>query len=74
MIIDTTGIILIPGNGGKDCPGSWEFAGLNCCCDECDYMMCCLETHNREKCYACKDRDCPRAPGANGNLTELLKK
>ena len=32
MIVDITGIILIPGNGGKDCPGNGE-AG-DCCCDD----------------------------------------
>ena len=46
MIIDVTGITLIPGNSGNECPGNWEFAGLNCCCDECDDMMCCLENHD----------------------------
>ena len=43
MIIDVTGTILIPGNCGSDCPGC---SGWNCCCDECDYMLCCLETHD----------------------------
>ena len=26
MIIDVTGLVLIPGNCGNDCPGSWEYA------------------------------------------------
>lgn len=43
MITDATGITLIPGNKGMDCPGNGKNAGLNCCCNECDYMMCCLE-------------------------------
>ena len=38
MIIDVSGIKLIPGNRGKECPGSWEFADWDCCCDECDYI------------------------------------
>ncbi len=33
MIIDITGIELIPGNHGKDCPGNGE-NGNECCCDE----------------------------------------
>lgn len=64
MIIDITGIVLIPGNCGKDCPGSWELAGYDCCCDECDYMLCCLESHDAQECLQCGDKDCPRAPNA----------
>lgn len=61
MIKDATGIVLIPGNCGTDCPGSWEYAGLDCCCDECDYMLCCLENHNPKDCLTCCDKDCPRS-------------
>lgn len=64
MIIDITGIVLIPGNCGKDCPGSWGLAGYDCCCDECDYMLCCLENHDAQECLQCDDKDCPRAPNA----------
>lgn len=64
MIIDITGIVLIPGNCGKDCPGSWELAGYDCCCDECDYMLCCLENHDAQECLQCGDKDCPCAPNA----------
>ena len=44
MIIDVTGIELIPGNNGLDCPGNGEHKDKNgnyieCCCDECDYMI-----------------------------------
>ena len=63
MIIDVTGIELIPGNCGRDCPGRYEAAGLNCCCNECDYMICCLETHDPEECINCRDQDCPHAGG-----------
>ena len=65
MIIDVTGIPLVPGNCGKDCPGSWEYARLNCCCDECDYMMCCLETHDPMECVTCDDKECPHSPKCN---------
>ena len=65
MIIDVTGITLVPGNCGKDCPGSWEYAGLNCCCDECDYIMCCQDTHDPAECRVCTDRNCPHSPNCS---------
>lgn len=61
MIIDITGTILIPGNLGKGCPGNGEYAGIECCCDECDYLLCCLEGHDPESCLNCKDRNCPHS-------------
>ena len=59
MIVDVTGIILTPGNGGRDCLGNGEFPGIECCCDECDYMLCCL-ADGKEDCLHCKDLECPR--------------
>lgn len=66
MIIDVTGTELIPGNNGKDCPGNGEHIDENgdiieCCCDECDYMLCCIETHIETACKNCSDYRCPRA-------------
>ena len=66
MIVDITGTILNPGNLGKDCPGNGMTKDKNgeiieCCCDECDYMLCCLEGHDEELCQTCMDTDCPRA-------------
>ena len=61
MIIDVTGVMLIPGNNGNDCPGNGESAGIECCCDECDYMLCCLADHDHAECLVCTDVDCPRA-------------
>lgn len=58
MIWDVTGMMLIPGECGDDCPGR---RGLDCCCDECDYLMCCLEEHDKNECLICKDKDCPRS-------------
>ena len=59
MIIDVTGTILIPGNGGKDCPGNGE--KIECCCDECDYMLCCF-FGNEEKCKVCTNTHCEKSP------------
>lgn len=60
MIIDITGTILTPGNNGKDCLGNGENAGYECCCNECDYMLCCLESHDAAECLTCSDCNCPR--------------
>ena len=60
MIIDVSGIVLFPGNGGKDCPGNEKNKGKECCCDECDYMVCCVGIWYLSKCKACGDRNCPR--------------
>lgn len=32
---------LVPSPRGKDCPGNGEHEGIECKCDECDYMMVC---------------------------------
>ncbi len=58
MIVDITGIILIPGNGGQDCPGNGDHPGIECACDECDYLMCCF--WGREDCRKCTDANCQR--------------
>lgn len=59
MIIDITGTILTPGNLGKDCLGNGKHIGIECCCNECDYMLCCLETHDYSQCSTCNDKNCP---------------
>lgn len=74
MIIDVTGIELIPGNNGDDCPGNGEHFddngnAIECCCDECNYMICCLETHNQKSCEKCTDSECPRATQLNPDKT-----
>lgn len=61
MIIDVTGVVLIPGNGGKECPGNGEDKVAECCCDECDYLQCCQADHDPKRCATCKDVYCPRA-------------
>ncbi|MBS7299200.1 MAG: hypothetical protein KIG65_09010 [Eubacteriales bacterium] len=59
MLIDLTGNELVSGNLGKDCPANGS-SGNECCCDECDYMLCCLDTHNEAECEDCNEWDCPR--------------
>lgn len=44
MIIDVTGTNLIPGDCGEKCPGRIV------CCDECDYLSCCLEDFEKMEC------------------------
>ena len=66
MIIDVTGVSLTPGNCGKDCLGNGEHLDqdgnfIDCCCNECEYMMCCVQTRKSEQCLECMDRDCPHA-------------
>ena len=65
MIIDVTGIELTPGNLGKDCLGNGEHFDedgipYELCCDECDYMLCCLTDDWKERCKSCDDTECPR--------------
>ena len=78
MIIDITGIELTPGNGGKDCKGNGNHFDENgklyeCCCDECDYMLCCINEDwnlsdyidlsavaSKHDCKYCSDTECPR--------------
>ena len=61
LIIDVTGVTLIPGNQGKNCPGNGENPAIECCCNECCYMLCCLNDADPNHCSICKDPNCPRA-------------
>ena len=54
LIIDGTGTILTPGDEGRNCRGNgthynWRNKVIECCCDECDYMMCCIKENNMLK-------------------------
>ena len=65
MIIDITKIKLTPGNGGIDCPGNGNHldengCAIECCCDECDYLLCCESKNFPEICLSCLDSDCPQ--------------
>lgn len=64
MIIDVTGIELTPGNCGVNCLGNGEHLDkegnvMECCCDECSYLMCCLPEHCKDKCENCTYTECP---------------
>ena len=53
-IIDVTGIKLTPGNEGKNCLGNGKHYDENdnlieCCCDECDYIIKCLTEEEKER-------------------------
>ena len=65
MIVDVTGIILTPGNHGKDCLGNGSHFGksgkrIECCCGECDYLICCTEKDISNLCHSCLDLQCPK--------------
>lgn len=66
MIVDVTGTVLTPGNQGNDCLGNGEHTEMECCCDECDYMMCCLQIHDDDACLTSEDRNCPRSGNCEG--------
>lgn len=68
MIIDISGIELLPGKRGSDCLGNGEHFDefgnkIECCCDECDYMLCCFGKQSKKVCDNCTDTECPRAKG-----------
>ena len=42
MIIDVTRTELTPGNHGNNCLGNGTHKNVECCCDECGYMLCCV--------------------------------
>ena len=70
MIIDITGIILTPGNHGLDCLGNGANTDakgnkIECCCDECDYLLCCAEEGFPRICVICPDSDCPEKSSKN---------
>ena len=65
MIRDVTGIRLTPGDFGNDCLGDgrhFDKKGkrIECCCDECGYLMCCTDKNFELACADCVDFRCPR--------------
>ena len=66
IIVVISGIVLIPGHGGKECMGNGKHKTKNgnvieCCCEECDYLMCCSEDFDSTKCALCTDINCPNS-------------
>lgn len=58
------GVTLSPGNLGNDC----IYNGLHkdifgrtieCCCDECNFLLCCIPENNKNKCENCTQKYCP---------------
>ena len=60
MVSDMMSIELTPGNYGQDCIGNGTYEDIECCCDECDFMLCCIEDHWETYCAFCKFQNCPR--------------
>ncbi len=65
MCLSDLHIRLMPGNGGNDCPGNGKHIGQNglvleCCCDECNYYLCCYGQSTLKNCGQCKMPGCPR--------------
>ena len=56
-ITDVSGADLSPGEP-YTCLGNGD-QEFECCCDECDYMLCCLNETSPD-CRNCEDKDCPR--------------
>lgn len=54
MLADVTGIILTPGEEGKNCLGNGEKRDENgnlieCCCEECDCYLTCFPNFTKTK-------------------------
>ncbi len=50
-------IQLMPGNHFQDCPGNGLHPGIECCCDECDFLICCYFGCDFQ---TCDSTTCPR--------------
>lgn len=79
MIIDEiTGLELIPGRMGKNCPGNSkfmdEYGNYIDCCNECDYGWCCYDKQKMMECLVCIDADCPRLEKVRKKFQKILKK
>ena len=66
VITDVTGIELTPGHNGDFYKGSGKHIDKNgvlsdCCCDECDYAICCFVMKDYDNCDSCFDADCPHS-------------
>ena len=57
MIIDITGVQLTPGNLGKDGLGNGKHKDIDCCCDECDYLLCRINEDDQQTWLDRNDND-----------------
>lgn len=83
MIIDITGIELTPGNNFNDCLGNgnnYDENGelIECCCDECDYYICCIvsdwEAYHNDVCVTCGKKECSHyCSGKDENCNNSIK-
>lgn len=76
-LIDPSGVRLTPGNFGKDCLGNGKHLTkrgkrIECCCDECDYLLCCADESYSQKCAACAEKNCPRLKLSEKELEDIL--
>lgn len=67
MIVDVTGTPLTPGNNGRDCLGNGTHVDENgqpieCCCEECDYYLCCTDPSFCRQSPDCWETRCPHHP------------
>lgn len=53
----TTGTMLQPSYHGQDCPGNGAHPDVECCCDECDYLMACWADYRPGRIWD-EDRQC----------------
>lgn len=65
MLSNKSEYLPFPGNNGKDCIFNGNHFDKNgnpieCRCDECSYMMCCLESFSTRECERCAEQNCPR--------------
>ena len=66
MVKDSLGVELTPGNNGENCIGNGKHTDnlgvkIECCCDECDYLLCCCVDIRFNECEKCLDKKCPFA-------------
>ncbi len=78
-IIDITGTVLTPGNSGINCRGNgehfdWLGNPIEACCDECDYLLCCIESYPSNACQNCTDQMYPRSINTNSQKIHLPPK